>query len=102
MPNRSLKIRRKESTNAVVTEEPKNELAMQIARDEVEAINWRLMRKKIQLVLENRIVDGLKRETDKCIDITNRLNNLTNSLRSIRTKEHNEREGHRTSKRFDL
>lgn len=76
-----MKTRLRKSNHVPVTEEPRNELAMQIARDEVKAINWRLMTKKIQLVLENRIVDGLKRETDKSVDITNRLNNLTNSLR---------------------
>jgi len=81
MSSRSLKTRLRKSNHVPVTEESRNELAMQIARDEVKAINWRLMTKKIQLVLENRIVDGLKRETDKSVDITNRLNNLTNSLR---------------------
>ena len=62
--------------------EPKNNLAMQIAQEQVEDIDWRPMTKKIQLVVEHRVVDGLKRETDKSIDITNKLNNLASSLRS--------------------
>ena len=65
-----------------IVEPKRNEAAMRIARDQVEDINWKLMTKKIQVVVENRIVDGLKRENDKSIDMTNKLSNLVASLRS--------------------
>ena len=65
-----------------IVEPKRNEAAMRIARDQVEDINWKIMTKKIQVVVENRIVDGLKRENDKSIDMTNKLSNLVASLRS--------------------
>ena len=79
----TLKLSQKQNAETFGIVEPKrNEAAMRIARDQVEDINWKLMTKKIQVVVENRIVDGLKRENDKSIDMTNKLGNLIASLRS--------------------
>ena len=79
----TLKLSQKKNAETLGIVEPKrNEAAMRIARDQVEDINWKLMTKKIQVVVENRIVDGLKRENDKSIDMTNKLSNLVASLRS--------------------
>ena len=79
----TLKLSQKKNAETRGIVEPKrNEAAMRIARDQVEDINWKIMTKKIQVVVENRIVDGLKRENDKSIDMTNKLSNLVASLRS--------------------
>ena len=77
--------------NKVVEEPPeiakvqmpkRNKLAMKVARKEVEDIDWGLMTKKIQYMMDDHIIEGLTREVDRSIDITNKLNDLTNSLRS--------------------